>query len=203
MEPAGKLFNDDDRNLVRRFRSGDEEVFESIVRGCAGRMLATARRILGDEEDARDAVQDAFLSAFRSLDKFEGDARLSTWLHRIAINASLMKLRARQRRPEESIEELLPRFSQEGRMEAFGREWKAPAEGLLEREDIRKMVRQKIGQLPENYRSVLALRDIEQLGTDETAQLLGVTGNAVKIRLHRARQALRTLLAQSFAAEAI
>ena len=85
-----------------------EAAFEQVVRAYGGRLLAVARRIVGSEEDARDVVQDAFLNAFRSLDRFEGNAKLSTWLHRIVVNAALMKLRTRKRKPEQSIETLLP-----------------------------------------------------------------------------------------------
>ena len=99
---------DDEATLVAQLRAGDEAAFEQVVRSYGGRLLAVARRIVGSEEDARDAVQDAFLNAFRSLDRFEGNAKLSTWLHRIVVNAALMKLRTRKRKPEQSIETLLP-----------------------------------------------------------------------------------------------
>jgi RNA polymerase sigma-70 factor (ECF subfamily) len=157
-----------------------------------------ARRFLGNEEEAQDAVQDAFLSAYRSLDRFEGEARLSTWLHRIVVNAALMRLRGRRRRPEEPIEKLLPRFDTTGTTLEFPREWQAPAQRLLERKETRSIVRDNIEKLPFGYRAVLLLRDIEERDTDETARLLGLTAGAVKVRLHRARLALRTLLAAVF-----
>ena len=99
---------DDEATLIAQLRAGDEAAFEQVVRQYGGRLLAVARRIVGSEEDARDVVQDAFLNAFKSLDRFEGNAKLSTWLHRIAVNAALMKLRTRKRKPEQSIETLLP-----------------------------------------------------------------------------------------------
>ena len=156
------------------------------------------RRILRQEEDARDAVQDAFLAAFRSAGRFEGAARLSTWLHRIAVNAALMKMRSRRRRPEESIEDLLPQFLEDGHHVRDPREWCAPPEALLQRREDRDFVRGCIDRLPDEYRTVLVLRDIEELDTAETAQVLGLTEAAVKTRLHRARQALRGLLAERF-----
>lgn len=188
----------DDRQLVDRLRAGDEEAFETLVRIHAGRLLAVARRFLGSEEEARDAVQDAFLSAYRSLDRFEEEARLSTWLHRIVVNGALMRLRSRRRRPEEPIEKLLPRFDAGGMSVEFPREWKAPAQRLLERKETRSIVRDNIEKLPDGYRAVLLLRDIEERDTEETARLLGLTAGAVKVRLHRARLALRTLLAAIF-----
>jgi RNA polymerase sigma-70 factor (ECF subfamily) len=171
--------------FLSRLRARDEAAFEELVRAYGGRLLATAARILGNDEDARDATQDAFLSAFRSIDRFEGGSLTSTWLHRIVINAALMKLRSRRRKPE-------------GRIEDPPVEWKEPSDLLIHRRETRQMVRECIERLPETYRTVLVLRDIEELDTDETAKLLGVSTNAVKTRLHRARQALRTLLDPHF-----
>src|SRR4051794_8968977 len=110
MEPATLPDAPDDDALLAGLRAHDSAAFEQVVRLHAPRMLNTARRLVGNEEDARDTVQDAFLSAFLHLDQFEGHARLGTWLHRIVLNAGLMKLRRRQRKPEQAIEELLPRF---------------------------------------------------------------------------------------------
>jgi RNA polymerase sigma-70 factor (ECF subfamily) len=184
----------DERALVSALRAGEEWAFEALVRTYGGRLLAVARRICRNEEDARDVVQSAYLSAFRSLAGFEGAAQLSTWLHRIVVNSALMRLRTQRRRPEESIEELLPSFQEDGHhVEQFS-EWTLPADRLIEREQSRAMVRECISELPESYRQVLLLRDIEELSTDETAKLLGTTATAVKVRLHRARQALSTLI---------
>jgi RNA polymerase sigma-70 factor (ECF subfamily) len=138
-------------------------------------------------------VQDAFFCAFRSLGKFEGGCALSTWLHRIVVNAALVKLRTRRRRPEESIEPLLPRFLEDGHHVARPSEW-MPADLLLERRETRELVRAAIDRLPESYRTILLLRDIEEMDTEETARALDITPTAAKVRLHRARQALRTLL---------
>jgi len=189
---------DDETALVARLRAGNEAAFEQVVRQYGGRLLAVARRIVGTEEEARDVVQDAFLNAFRSLDRFEGNAKLSTWLHRIAVNAALMKLRTRKRKPEQSIETLLPAFLDDGHHEERFQSWEEPVDQALERAETRALVRRQIDALPESYRTVLVLRDIEGLDTEETANMLGLTVNATKIRLHRARQALRTLLAPHF-----
>ncbi|MFL6194739.1 MAG: sigma-70 family RNA polymerase sigma factor [Thermoanaerobaculia bacterium] len=180
--------------LLAELRAGSEAAFARLLRDHGGRMLAVARRLVRDEEDARDAVQEAFVSAFRSLDRFEGGSRISTWLHRIVVNCCLMRLRGRQRRPEESIEELLPKFQEDGHQVSPSQEWSEPVDVLLQRQETCALVRSCIDRLPETYRTVLVLRDIEELSTGEAAGLLGVTENALKIRLHRARQALRTLL---------
>ncbi|MEQ8766541.1 MAG: sigma-70 family RNA polymerase sigma factor [Planctomycetota bacterium] len=188
----------EDVRLVERLREGDELAFEELVRSFTPRLLATARRFLRNEEDARDAVQEAFLSAFKNLGRFEGHSRISTWLHRILINAALMKLRSRKRRPEISIETLLPKFLDDGHNVDPPGKWSESAGALAQQREIQKVVRDRIEELPENYRTVLLLRDIAGHDTAEAAEILDVTPNAVKIRLHRARQALKTLLDPNF-----
>ena len=185
-------------SLLERLRAGDEAAFETLVRDNAGRLLAVARRYLRSEEDASDAVQDAFIAASRSIARFEGGSSLSTWLHRIAINACLMKIRSAKRRPQESLEELLPAFDETGHRIGPFESWSESAEAVLDRDATRARVRACIDRLPDKYRTVLILRDIEELSTEEAARALGTTPTAVKVRLHRARQALRTLLEPLF-----
>lgn len=188
----------DEESLRQALRARRPEAYETLVRAYTPRLLAVARRMMPTDEDARDVVQDAFLNAFRSMDRFEGNAKLSTWLHRIVVNAALMKLRTRRRKPEESLEPLLPAFKENGgHLDRFG-QWDEPATRLAEQQETRQIVRDAILSLPETYREVLILRDIEEMSTDETARTLGITANAVKIRLHRARLALRTLLDPHF-----
>jgi RNA polymerase sigma-70 factor (ECF subfamily) len=188
----------DDAALLAKLRAGDDTAFEELLRLYSPRLLIVARRIVGNDEDARDVIQDAFLSAFRSLDRFHGDARLSTWLHRIVVNTALMKLRTRRRKPEESIEPLLPAFASNGHHAERFATWSEPVDVALSRAETRELVRRQIEALPDAFRTVLVLRDIEGLDTEETARLLDATPNAIKIRLHRARQALRSLLAPHF-----
>lgn len=183
-----------DPSLVARMRRGDEEAFSLAVRRYWPRLLAVARRFLSTEQDAQDAVQDAFLSAFRALDRFEEQSRLGTWLYRIVVNASLMKLRSQRRKPERSIEDLLPRFKDDGHMVNPATHWAISVDNAADQREIQEVVRKAIDQLPESYRTVLLLRDIEERNTEEAANLLGISASAVKTRLHRARQALRTLL---------
>lgn len=186
----------DDPSFVARLRAGDGAAFELLVREAGGRMLAVARRLLSNEEDAREAVQDAFVSAFKSLDRFEGASRITTWLHRITVNAALMKRRAKVRRPERSIDDLLPRFYEDGHRINPRPAWQPLPDELLERAETVSMVRRLIDDLPDDYRTILILRDIEELDTSASAEALGISEAAVKTRLHRARQALRTLLEQ-------
>lgn len=185
----------DDAALVMRLQHGDQTAFELLVRTHGGRLLSVARRMLGSNEDAEDAVQETFIKAFKYIHTFEERAQLHTWLHRIVVNTSLMKLRERRRKPQESIEELLPAFTADGHQVTESQEW---SDALLERKETAAVVRQAIAMLPEQHRTVLILRDIEEHDTAETAALLGTTTTVVKVRLHRARQALRTLLDREF-----
>lgn len=188
----------DEPALVAALRAGEDRAFEVLVRTFGGRMLAVARRLMGDEADAADAVQDAFLSAFKSIERFDGRSQLGTWLHRITINASLMKLRSRRRRKERPIEDLLPRYKADGHAQVDSTPWRDETDEIEARNAVRRLVRQKIDELPEQYRTVLVLRDIEGLDTESTGAALGMSVPAVKTRLHRARQALRTLLDPHF-----
>jgi RNA polymerase sigma-70 factor (ECF subfamily) len=185
----------DERELARTLRDGDPAAFEQLVRTYGGRLLAVTRRILHDEEDARDAVQDAFISAFKARKQFNADSRVSTWLHRIAVNAALMRLRSRRRKSETPIDDLLPAFREDGHHAEQFQSWAEPADVAVGRHETADFVRESISQLPESYRQVLLMRDIEGRSTDETARELDLTPNAVKIRLHRARLALRKLIA--------
>lgn len=180
--------------LLDALRAGREDAFELLVQSYAGRMRATALRILHDPSEADDALQDAFLSAFKSLARFEGRAGLGTWLQRIQINAALMKLRAKKPVEEAEIDELLPRFLGLG-IHAEPRScWGEPPDDPVAREELCTHVRAAIQGLPEKFRIPVLLRDIEGLSNEELANHLGISVNAAKIRVHRGRQALRALL---------
>ena len=187
--------------LLERLRAGEEAAFVELMKLAGGRMLAVARRFLRKDQDAEDAVQDAFLQAFRNLDGFEGNAKLTTWLHRITVNASLMKLRKQKRTHEVAMEDLLPRYSDDGHRDRLVPEWTETGADVASVAETRATVRAAIDRLPDGYRNVLLLRDIEQLDTAETAELMGLSINATKTRLHRARQALRELLEPHFSEE--
>lgn len=183
---------DPQAELLERLRAGDDAAFEQLVREQTPILLRVARRLLHSEEEARDAVQDAFVAAFRGLATFRGESRLGTWIYRIAVNAALARLRTRAGAAEVSLDEWLPRFVEDGHPVEPAAPW--PADAGPERREVRERVRAAIDRLPETHRTVLVLRDIEELTTDEAAQALGISPGAVKVRLHRARQALRTLL---------
>jgi RNA polymerase sigma-70 factor (ECF subfamily) len=139
-------------------------------------------------------VQDALVSAFASIYQFRASSQLYTWLHRIVVNACLMKLRSQKRRATVSLDALLPTFDEVGNHSHPVSSWTSDAIEHIERRETRTLVRDYIDRLPDDYRTILILRDIEELDTDETAAVLKLSRAAVKTRLHRARQALRSLL---------
>lgn len=183
---------DPEADLLARLRAGDEAAYAQLVREQTPALLRVTSRLLRSDDEARDAVQDAFVAAFRALPRFRAESRLATWIYRIAINAALARLRARGQADEVSLDAWLPRFSEDGHAAEPSAPW--PADAGTERREVRERVRAAIDRLPESYRTVVLLRDIEELSTDEAAQALGISTGAVKVRLHRARQALRGLL---------
>lgn len=186
-----------DASIVAGLRAGEDRAFELLVRTYVGPLRAVALRLLQNQADADDAVQEALLSAFRGFANFRADARLGTWLHRIVVNAALQRLRRRRPTDEaqelEPLGELLPRFADSGYPEHFHQPWTSSIDELVTRAETRESVRAMIDRLPEGHRTVLILRDIEELDTQEAADLLGITPATLKVRLHRARQALRNL----------
>ena len=187
----------DESRVLDGLRRGDELAFTQVYQRYGGRMLATARRLLRNDEDALDAVQEAMISAFRGIATFGGEAQIGTWLHRIVVNAALMRLRTRKRKPETPIEDLLPTYKPDGH-----RLLSAPGEPYpdraLEQAQLLALLRSCVNEIPEMYRQAYVLRDMEDMSNDEVAMALGITPNAAKIRVHRARQALMTLVRRRY-----
>ena len=172
----------------------DQHEHEQMVRDHIGWMLVLARQLVGERSLAEDAVQNAFVAAFRALPAFEGRSSIKTWLHRITVNACLMILRKHKRLAEQPIDEYLPEFDRYNcRIEApWG--YLATAEEILDNQRLCLLVAEKVAMLPDTYRIVFQLRDIEQYDTSEVAELLDISASNVKVRLHRARAALKKLL---------
>jgi RNA polymerase sigma-70 factor (ECF subfamily) len=184
----------------------DKAATEQFVRSNIGWMLAVAKRIVMDIAIAEDVVQDAFSNVFKNLEKFRGDAALKTWMHRIVVNQALMALRKQRRRKEQPIDELLPEFDDAGcRVDepSMLSQLAQTPEALLLSSDRRQQVLASIDRLPDSYRVILMLRDIEELSTSEVAELTGLTEANVKVRLHRARAALKKLLSPLFEGTAL
>ena len=183
-----------DLRLAKRINVSDRAAGDEFVQVHISWMRSLARRFFFDQASADDVVQDAFVNAFKALERFEGRSSLRTWLHRITVNAALMKIRKIKSLHECSISELMP----ENDLDAFRVESPssstATPEDIFENHELREIVFDAIERLPENYRIVLQLRDIEQLDTVEVARQLGLSKGNVNVRLHRARAAMKTLL---------
>lgn len=192
---------DDDMALVHACKQGDTDAFEQLVKRYDAKLIRIAQHITHNSEDAEDAVQEAFLKVFRNLGQFQEKAQFSTWLLRICVNESLMKLRKRSHTKEVSIQEDLP---DEVTIHPFEiSDWAANPEDLYEASELRDILRSQLQKLSPNLRLAFILRDIEGLSTEETAEVLAVTVDAVKARLSRARLKLRQLLTNYFGVKPI
>jgi RNA polymerase sigma-70 factor (ECF subfamily) len=185
-----------DEALAARAAAGEEPAFEELVSRYEARVYRLACRLTGNEGDANDVLQEAFLAVYRGLPGFRAESRFSTWLYRIATNAALMHRRARARRPTESLEAFLPRFDGDGRHVAEPADLLAAsrADELLDRKLLAERAQAGLDRLPDIYRDAFVLRDLEELETAEVAELLGIDAAAVRQRVHRARLMLRGYL---------
>jgi RNA polymerase sigma-70 factor, ECF subfamily len=195
--PRGVL---DDSDLVERVARNDHAAFETLMRRHNGRLFRVARAILKDDAEAEDALQDAYLDAYRHIAEFRGDARPATWLTRIVINHALMRLRRRRR--DRVVVPLGERWTVEpggepGRTEAdvADEDSESPA-GVVLRGEIRRLLERRIDDLPVAFRVVFVMRDVEDMSVQETAECLAVPTATVRTRLFRARALLREALAR-------
>jgi len=184
--------------LVRAAAGGDAEAFEALVRPHLGMLFRVIDRILGNETESQDALQDALLTIHRELPGFQGASKFSTWAYRICVNQALMARRKRIRRREDAIEDLMPRFGDDGHHMNVDTilDWSEDAEALMkvERDELKARVRMGLDRLSDDQRAVFVLRDLEGWDTDEISRHLGITRELVRQRVHRARLALRAML---------
>jgi RNA polymerase sigma-70 factor (ECF subfamily) len=183
-------------DLVDRAKAGDMEAFAELVRRYERRIYRMARQITQNDEDAEDVLQDSFLKAFEHLDSFQGQSKFYTWVTRIAVNESLMKLRKRKSDRTVSLDENI-----ETDEEPIVREiavWDDTPESKYSQEELRQILDRAIESLKPIFRTVFILRDVEELSTEETAEVLGLSVAAVKSRLLRARLQLRERLTRVF-----
>jgi len=190
-----------DEVLVARAKQKDFDAFEALVSRYDDRVYRLAFRFARNETEAKEIVQDTFLSVWRKLDGFKGDAQFSSWLYRVTANAALMRLRAQRRHPEISTEDLDPGvldLAPQGPLAPPGDNWAKRPDEELQSSELRRHIQAAVDQLPEIYRTVFLVRDVEGLSTEETAEALGISIPTVKTRLHRARMALRQAIAGYF-----
>lgn len=192
-----------DEALIARAKQHDFEAFETLIARYEDKVYRLAFRFVRNETEAKEIVQDTLLSVWRKLDSFKGDSQFGSWLFRVTANAALMRLRSQRRHAEVSTEELPPGFldtnqSTFGQITSQGENWSRRPDEELQSEELRRQIQAAVDDLPEIYRTVFLVRDVDGLSTEETAEALGLSIPTVKTRLHRARMALRDAIGGHF-----
>lgn len=185
--------HEEDRSLARSVAAGDRAAFERLMRRYNRRLYRLARATLRDDAEAEDALQDAYLAAYRSIGQFRGDAALGTWLSRLVLNECLGRLRRSSRR-----QNVLPMVGalHEIDIDAMVQDDRPRPEEALARREIRELLERKIDALPDAFRAVFVLRSVEEMSVEETADCLGIPEATVRTRHFRAKSLLREALAQ-------
>jgi RNA polymerase sigma-70 factor (ECF subfamily) len=192
-----------DRELVALAQKGDGTAFATLVERHQRQLYRLAMRMTGSEADAQEVLQEAFLNAYQKLPLFRGEAQFSSWLYRIAANSALMRLRRKRRAPdalgEQPLELAGPRFSAEGFIEPTSTsDWSQRADEKLMSSQLGAAIDKAVQELPEDYRTVFLLKDVDGLSNEDIAHALELSVPAVKSRFHRARLALRERLGEFF-----
>lgn len=192
-------------SLVQRLQAGDAEALEMLMERYSARVYRLAYSITRNAGDAEEVVQDVFLSVFRKVRGFEGRAAVATWLYRVTANAALNKRRGKRLEVENSLDQWLPTYRADGHREGnrpfLVVDWSQDPERALLEGETRAELERALDALPQRYRAVLVLRDVEGLSSEETAAVLAESVSAVKSCLHRARMVLRERLTRRLAAE--
>ena len=188
----------DESELIARIQAGDKTACDECIALHSPALNRLLLRLLGNEQDAEDVLQETFLNAFRAIDSFEGRSSLSTWLYRIAYNAAMMRLRRPKARTI-SVEETMNETPGYIPRQLF--DWCCLPEETYDSEEVQTELRQSIAAMPETLQMVFMLRELEGMSTEETANTLDISPSAAKVRLHRARQWLRDTLSPVLAPE--
>jgi RNA polymerase sigma-70 factor (ECF subfamily) len=184
--------------LIERLRAQDTSVLGTLMERYSSRVYRVAFGITRSHGDAEEVVQDVFVTLFRKIDSFEGRASLGTWLYRVAANAALIKRRGKRAEVEVHLEDYLPAFKADGHREGdrglLLADWSGTPERELLSGEARAILEEGLALLPDHYRAILILRDVEELSNEDVAEALGESVASVKSRVHRARMALREVL---------
>lgn len=182
----------DDRELLARAQAGDMSAFEALVGRHEEKVYGLALRMTRSEADAAEIAQDTFLSAYQHLSEFRGEAAFGSWVHRIAANNALMRLRRQKVVDIVSDDLASPEFTDRGSLaEAPESDWSKRADDKIIEDELGQAIQAATDALPEGYREVFLLKDVEGLSYEEISEMVGISVPAVKSRLHRARLALR------------
>ena len=184
--------------LVRDFQGGDLEAYDKIADIYQKKIYGLSFNLTRNQMDAQDVTQEVLLTLFRKIHTFQGKSAFSSWVYRITLNASYMKLRSKKKEPNVSIDELMPSFNGAGFQQEKIQDWSENTESLLFTNETRDVISKAIELLPEKEKVVFLLRDVEGLSTEKAGEILDLTVPAVKSRLHRARLFLRKKLSSYF-----
>lgn len=186
----------EETRLIQRLKARDEAGLEALTAQYGARIFGLAFRLTGNRQDAEEVLQDVFWAILQNIGSFRGDSKLSTWIYRITMNTGLMKLRGRPKSEHLPLEEALgPAMTSDGMIAERVVDWTGLPGDELERKELARRLEEAIDQLPPDYRTVLVLRDVEGLSTEEACEVLNLSVPALKSRLHRARLFLRKQLA--------
>jgi len=201
-----------EKELIDKLLDNDDSAYEVLVREYSARMYAVARRFFSSDDDAQETLQKAFIQVFKKITSFKRDSSLMTWLHRITVNEALMLIRQRKRQNTLSLECYSQQYNEHGERTVFidssaqgessgleqniGHKLSDTIEALFEQNELKFSLHELIFQLPDKYCNVLLLRDIQEVSTRETANILGISEASVKTQLHRARLLLKSILEQ-------
>jgi RNA polymerase sigma-70 factor (ECF subfamily) len=184
--------------LVRQFQGGDLEAYDKIAEIYQKKIYGLSFNLTRNQMDAQDVTQEVLLTLFRKIHTFQGKSAFSSWVYRITLNASYMKLRSKKKEPNVSIDELMPSYNGAGFQQEKIQDWSENTESLLFTNETRDVINKAIELLPEKEKVVFLLRDVEGLSTEKAGEILDLTVPAVKSRLHRARLFLRKKLSSYF-----
>ena len=197
--PAAAAAVATDQELVAKAQAKDYAAFEQLLDRYEDKIFRLAYRFVRNESEAKEILQDTFLTIWRKLDTFKGDSQFSSWLYRVAANTALMRLRSQRRHPEVSTEDLpIGYLDNYGQLPPAIDNWAKRPDEELASDELRRHIQASVDALPEIYRTVFLIRDVEGLSTEETADVLQISVPTVKTRLHRARIALRDAITAYF-----
>ena len=184
--------------LVRDLQNGNLDAYDKLAEIYQKKIYGLSFHLTRNQMDAQDVTQEVLLTLFRKINMFQGKSAFSSWVYRIAVNASYMKLRSKKKEPNVSIDELMPSFNSAGFQQEKIQDWSENTESLLFTKETRDVINKAVDLLPEKEKVVFLLRDVEGLSSEKAGKILDLTVPAVKSRLHRARLFLRKKLSNYF-----
>tara|TARA_Y100001960_G_C14476861_1_gene729799 strand:+ start:133 stop:762 length:630 start_codon:yes stop_codon:yes gene_type:complete len=187
-----------EESLVRDLQNGNLEAYDKIAEIYQKKIYGLSFNLTRNQMDAQDVTQEVLLTLFRKINMFQGKSAFSSWVYRIAVNASYMRLRSKKKEPNVSIDELMPSFNSAGFQQEKIQDWSENTESLIFTKETRDVIDKAVNLLPEKEKVVFILRDVEGLSSEKAGEILDLTVPAVKSRLHRARLFLRKKLSNYF-----